>query len=328
MRRPGLLTIAAFSAAASLLACNQPFDPRGPLQRQLVVFSILSTDRDVQFVRVEQSYMPPGFDALSYSADNSLTDALVTVSVAGTTYPLRDTTLPRSDTSRYKFPLQAYVLSPFRAAYGGSYQIRVQSPQLPLATASILVPMKPVLTIDVPSIPVVDEPSTHQEDARIFFPIALGNGTKGYIGRFFVDYVVLKGNEWVEERVEVPLRYQYYDIEDLNLVVYPGLTPTPLYSRSVGVYKNHMYSVTLVSVAYKKYLHSKIIFNRIVFQLVQVEQNLYNYYQVAHMSNDPHSMRLDEPMYTNLAAGVGLVGAYTLDSLVHLLPENFAFNTQ
>ncbi len=328
MRRPGLFTIAAFSAAASLLACNQPFDPRGPLQRQLVVFSILSTDRDVQFVRVEQSYIPPGFDALSYSADNSITDALVTVSVAGTTYPLRDTTLPRSDTSRFKFPMQGYVLSPFRAAYGGSYQIRVQSPQLPLATASIFVPMKPVLAIDLSSTAVVDDPEGHKEEADILFPIVLGYGTKGYIGRFYVDYVVLEGNEWVEERVEVPLEYRYFDIRDLNYALYGALTPCLFSNRIVGAYKNQLYRDVLKAAAYKKYLNSKIIFNRVVYQVLQVDQNLYDYYQVAHASNDPHSMRLDEPMYSNLAGGGGFVGAYTLDSLVHLLPENFAFNTQ
>lgn len=101
-----------------------------------------------------------------------------------------------------------------------------------------------------------------------------------------------------------------------------------LFNRAVGAYKNLLYRAALTSVAYKKYDRSKVIFKWTVFQLVQVEQNLYNYYQVAHVYNDPHSMRLDEPMFSSLRGGVGLVGAYTLDSLVHLLPETFAYNTR
>ncbi len=312
----------------SLLACNQPFDPRGSLQRQLVVFSILSTDRDVQLVRVEQNYMPTDFDALAYTADNSVANALVTVRDGGITFRLRDTTLPRSDTSRFKLPLRAYVLDPWTAVYGRSYEITVQSSQFPLAFATVSLPTKPSLAIDLSSTAVVDDPEGHKEEADILFPVVLGYGTKGYIGRFYVDYVVLKGNEWVEERVEVPLRYQYFDIRDLNYALYGTLTPCLFSNRVVGAYKNELFRDALKVVAYKKYLHSKIIFNRVVFQLVQVEQNLYKYYQVAHASNDPHSMRLDEPMYSNLVGGVGVVGAYTLDSLVHLLPENFAFNNK
>ena len=324
----GDIIVAAF-AAGSLLACNQPFDPRGPLQKELVIFSIFSNDRDMQFVRVEQSYMPAGFDATTYAGDNSITNAIVTVSGAGALPPARDTTLPRSDTSRFKFPLRAYVVSPFRAAYGGSYQIRVQAPQLPLISASVFVPTKPALAVDLSSIAILDEPTTHPELAKIYFPFTLGYGAIGYIGRFFVDYDVLIGSEWVEERVEVPIQYFYRQIEDLNLVVWPALTAAPSNSRTtVGIYDNHLYKAVLVSVAYTKYGYTKVIFNRIVFQLVQVEQNLYNYYRTAHAYSDPHSIRLDEPMYSNLTGGVGLFGAYTLDSLVHLLPERFAFNTQ
>jgi hypothetical protein len=45
-----------------------------------------------------------------------------------------------------------------------------------------------------------------------------------------------------------------------------------------------------------------------------------------HTYGDPHSIRLDEPVYSGVTGGVGVMGAYTLDSLVHILPENFAYD--
>ena len=59
---------------------------------------------------------------------------------------------------------------------------------------------------------------------------------------------------------------------------------------------------------------------------MQVERNLYAYFRVAHAYNDPHSTRLDEPLFSNAVGGVGGIGAYTVDSLVHILPENFVEN--
>ncbi len=81
-----------------------------------------------------------------------------------------------------------------------------------------------------------------------------------------------------------------------------------------------------MQIAYAKYGSTKIVFNRVVFQLLQVDQNLYGYYLTTHAYADPHSTRLDEPVFSGVAGGVGLIGAYTLDSLVHILPENCALD--
>ncbi len=47
---------------------------------------------------------------------------------------------------------------------------------------------------------------------------------------------------------------------------------------------------------------------------------------IALMSRNP--TRLDEPLFSNVSGGFGIFGAYTLDSLVHLLPENFRYNNK
>ncbi len=132
--------VAASMLGALLLACNQSFDPRAPLDQEMVVFSVLSTDRQVQFVRVQQSYMSPTYDATSYTSDNSVTDAIVSIRASNGLYFLTDTLLARTDTSRYKFPLRAFVLNPFIPRWGESYQVIVQSLLYGVATATVVVP--------------------------------------------------------------------------------------------------------------------------------------------------------------------------------------------
>jgi hypothetical protein len=97
-------------------------------------------------------------------------------------------------------------------------------------------------------------------------------------------------------------------------------------NKTAGLYTNQFYNHVLVDVAFKKHASAKIIFDRVVFQLLQADQNLYNYYMVTHSYRDLQSIRLDEPNYSNIEGGVGVVGSYTIDSVTHTLPDFFVFN--
>ena len=324
--RPSVICAITFLLGASLVGCNQPFDPRGPLYSQVTIFSVLSTDRNDQFVRVERTYMPTDFDALAYTADNFVPNALVTIQGTDSTFTLRDTTIARPDMSRYKFSIRAYFAKPLVINYGASYHVTVRSPQFENASTAIVVPAKPVVVMTPLSSQILQFPRPETDKTEIVFTIDLGGGAKGWIGRLFVYYNVLKDGKWVEERAPVPIYFIFPKV--FTSVVYRELTRAGYKNRSASVYLNNMYARTINQVAYEKYPSSKITFTRAVFELVQVEENLYNYYEVAHGNNDPHSVRLDEPLYTNLVGGVGVVGAYTLDSLVQILPDNFIANRQ
>lgn len=322
----GFTIIAVCLVAGHLIGCNQPFDPRGEFDQMPVVFSVLSTDRNVQLVRVERSYVPSGNDPLGYTTDNFVPNATVTMSDGNITMRFHDTTFSRSDTSRFKSPLRAYSFGPFIPRYGIQYEVTVQSSELGTAGGKISVPTKPSLAFGASASDVMDYPGSHQKDDAITVEILLSDVTKGYIGRLFIDYSVYRGNDWVGERAEVPVRFTYSGTKDFRWVTYTQLTHRPTGHNLNQAFFNEMYNYALINVAYTKYPTNKIVFNRIVFQFLQVEQNLYDFYLLAHAFNDPHSMRLDQPDYSNIVGGVGVVGAYTLDSLVHILPENFVYN--
>ena len=318
--------LTALLICAIVGACNQPFDPRGPLDQKMVVFSILSTDRSQQIVRVEPDYMPNDYDPLAYTSDNSIAEASVTLKSGSLTFRLRDTTFLRSDTSRYKSPLRCYVLNAFSPEYGKSYQINVQSAQFGSVSGTVLVPAKPAISLEITSYLVLDSPLIARPEANILFPIVCGKNARAFIGRMFVYYDVVVDGEWVERRSEIPVSFKYSGTEDFQFLSYGSLTQVPTNMHAVGVYNNLFYSKVLGTLAYETYVDTKIVFNRVVFTVLQVDPNLYKYYIVTHAFNDPHSARLDEPEFSNILKGEGIVGAYTLDSLVHVLPEGFGFN--
>jgi hypothetical protein len=310
----------------ALSGCNESFDPRGDFDHKPVVYAVLSTDRALQFVRVEQSYMPVGYDPLSYASDGFVPNSKVTINSGMLAIQLRDTTVARIDTSRLRFPIRAYVASPFRPVYGSTYVITVEAPELGVVTSSLTMPARPVLSINLASFAVLDRPAEKDSSAEILFPFTLGDGTTGYIGRFFIEFEVLKDGEWVEERAEVATGFTYSGTRSYTWLDYGQLRHRPFTSKGAALYTNQFYSHALVDAAYKRHGSAKIIFDRIVFQLLQIDKNFYNYYLVTHSYSDPHSIRLDEPFYSNMDGGIGMVGAYTIDSVMHVLPEDFVFN--
>ncbi|MBF8296251.1 MAG: hypothetical protein HW389_2796, partial [Bacteroidetes bacterium] len=220
--------------------------------------------------------------------------------------------------------LRAYFVKPLAIKYGASYQLTVRSPQFEGASTSIVVPDRPMLSMIAASVANLLSPGSFQDNDEIAFTIDLGAGAKGWIGRFYICYNVLENDRWIEDRTPVPISYIFPKV--FTTVVYGELTRAGYNNHSASVYRSDRYRKTLVQILYDKYPNSRIKFTRAFFELVQVEENLYNYYMIAHGNNDPHSVRLDEPLYTNLVGGVGVVGAYTLDSLVQAYPENFTYN--
>jgi len=308
--------------ALVLAACKDTFDPRTALDQKMVVFSVLSTDRDIQYVRVQTDYMPAGYDPLSYTSDNFLSDAQVTLKDASKTYLLRDTLVARSDSGRYNFPLRAFYLNRFVPQRGKSYDLIVQSPSYGQAYATIVIPDKPKITIPPEVIQYIDRPDRYAQNVAITFILQLSSLSKGYVARFLLYYDVLKGSEWVEERIEIPISSADSSSYSLDIPRYPDLAASPNTSQVGMIYRNGYYRGTL-NILNEHYKDTRLIFKWATVVLLQADKNLYDYYSITHASRDPFSIRLDEPMISTVNGGLGVIGAYSLDSTVNILPENF-----
>jgi hypothetical protein len=320
-RRAATPLFALFLGLA-LVSCDQSFDPRAQLDNELVVFSLLSTDRNAQFVRVESTYMPPEYNPLSYSADNFLSDAIVSIKAPNGVFQLRDTLLPRADTSRYKFPLQAYVLSSFVPQRGKSYQVLVQSPTRGQVTSTVIIPDRTTIDLSAETFDVLAHPDQYTPDAPIVYTIRLSQNAKAFVGRLLLCFDVLKGSEWVEEQAEIPVVSSDSSSYSLDVPRYPRFAVTPSTSQIGLLYRNGYYKA-IINKLNDKYHSTKVIFKWTTLRLLQADQHLYEYFTVTHGSEDPYSIRLDQPMVSSISGGFGMVGAYSVDSLVNILPERF-----
>lgn len=320
-----LMTIAVISEF--IIGCDQPFDPRAPLDQQLVVYSVLSTDRDVQFVRVNSNYMPAGFDPNAYDGDNAVRDASVTISSSGGTVILRDTVLARPDTNRYKSLMYMYAIKPFTPQRGKTYQVWVHTPSLGTASASAVIPARPLIALADASVPILMEPFKYAETSVVQYAVDLSSYARGYSSHLYIYYDVLKGPRWVEERAEVPVSSSIWDTTySLQWAQYAELAVCPESNRVTLQFANGYLKTVIYQVRWRQYVDTHLIFKWIVLVVLQADQNLFGYYQSIRGYQDPQSIRLDEPQYSKINGGIGVVGAYALDSLVFVLPERFVAN--
>lgn len=282
------------------LACNEPFQPKGTFEQKMVVYGILNPQTDTQYVRVYTTYDPPAFDPLAVQEDTPVLDAQVTISYGGTTLQLRDTTVARSDSSRYQTGIHTFVAYPFTVSNATAYSLTVQSPGRGSVSSATTVPGHGFLTVANPA--VLSNPSTFPND-EINFTVAPSQGTRGYLLRFFVEYEIqTTGNPL--EQIEVPQSSDGY----ARLTRVGGTSARTSFSRSTYV--------EMIQSVIRTYGLNGIKFTRAIFYLVEVDNALYNYYSVANGFQDNFSIRTDQPDYTNINGGVGVFGSFAVDTVV------------
>jgi hypothetical protein len=304
----------AITGIQSFFGCNQPFDPRGPVDTHLVVFSVLSTDRNTQFVSVTAPFLPSGYGTSEfYSTDASVSDAVVTISGPGESYRLRDTILQRPSTSQFTSALRLYAANLFTPRYGAEYVLSVDSKSHGLASTSVVLPGKPTLSMVPKTHFRLLDPYQYHSDSLLEFSIELSAIAKGYIARLFIDFDVPNGAEWQRIRIEMPSSVGDSTYSLLS-PRYPGLSECTTSDAFLIGWKLGYLKSIFKDVGQR---YTSVSYRQVVLEVLQVEANLYSYCLASRVDRDPRSIRLDQPLYPRISGGsYGVVGGYTLDSLV------------
>jgi len=318
------ITYAFLFVVVLLSGCDQSFNPKAALEDRLVVFSVISNDRDVQFVRVNTNYDVSGFDLSENRVEQGLSGADVAIIGPSSAVTFRDTLFPRPDTNRYVAPIHAYVGSPFRPEPGRKYDLIVHSVRFGSVTATVKLPDRPNISL-YPGELAVDRPE--QFDPRSFFYLrtTLSPFAKGSLCQLFIDYQVQQDTSWTNGRTEVPFQINV-DTLGIWIATYP--TFTRVTGNATGItYKNYTYRRALIRVL-EHFPHNRVLFKRVVLRVFQCEQGYYDYYNTVNGFQDRVSIRIDQPDFTNIKGGLGMFGAYTLDSLSHNFPDDFSLNAR
>ncbi len=301
-----------------LLACEESFDPRGTVEDRLVLYAVLSPATDTVTVRLQSTYDPPDHDPLSHTTEPALIPTSQ-VMWSGGSVALSDSIIPHPDPLRYTNGMHMLTTAPLRVQRGRSYTIRVDAPGYPRAEATTRVPGPAPFSFRNEA--VLTDPASYIDldiDVLINLPVE----AYGYWPSLFLEYVILSADSALE-RIEVPSELEVANSDVVP--VYPSLRAgTPAGDRTVPsqeifTFTGDAYRYALSEV-YGRHTAANVRFRRVVLYLTLVDEHLYKYYYIVHGFFDPYSVRTDEPDYSNVLGGAGVVGSSTLDSLTVFLP--------
>jgi len=291
MKRP--LAISLFLGAL-LGGCNQPFEPNGPLNSTLVVYGILNSRSDTQYVRLSSTFASP--------PEPSIRNAAVTLSGSDNSssyrYSFRDTTVLWQDTSGNPAPTNVYVAYNAPVEGNVAYQLQVSTPSGLTATSSATALPPPLFSLKPGATPgffVLSRKFNSQSGAAIL--------------HFYLDYYALVNNGWVLLTEEVPTT-SYTDPSGNVFPVYPSITPIgTLETGSTDVpIDSALFQGARVRV-FKRFAPAPVVYLDIRFVLTQIDDALYDYYYLYNGPVDNSSIRLDVPEFTNIRGGLGVFGS-------------------
>jgi len=300
----------------SLLGCDDSVNPYAPFQPRMTVYALLNTSSNVQIIRVYSSFDPSVDPAGGSAPDTLLNDANITLSDQLNSYSLRDTILYRADTTQYKGDIDAKVVS-LVPVFGRTYTLTVQSPTKGTVTARATIPAQG--TVSINGLFVLSDPLRYDATS---LGMNIKTNSRGYILRMLLEYEVYINGIWFPKQDEVPhnvqtgadstLPPQYAQLE-LSKENFSFLWPlnTLSYTLRMAIYRYNKYRIT---------------FKRVIIELRQYEEHLYDYYQVVRGFRDPRTIRTDTPDYTNLQGGLGIFGAFTVERTIFDLPPNYIKN--
>jgi hypothetical protein len=296
----------------------------------MVVYSVLTTESDTQYVRVYSTYNPPDNDPTKNPDEISVKDAHVSITEeGGPTFTFQSRTIPRPPTSRYSGDILIYYSYPFRPGRGKTYALTVSSPLMGNATAKTTIPGQGKIT--PVNVDLLGDPFYTTQDFGV--SAGISPEAQGFLVRIYVDYLYPPGNgTYQAKRFEIPLSREVVScFWGLFAETYPVPQRRSTYPNAVNeIYAN---PTPDEKVPYNReaYLHKisylydreglGILFKQAVFYLVQFDDPLWKYYAVANGYRDRFSVRTDEQDYTNIKNGAGVFGSTAVDSLVRQLPE-------
>ena len=302
-----------------IAGCDQTFNPNGPFEQKLVVYAILSTRSDTQYVRVYKT-APPGNNLPSTPLNLQVTDARVTVSYGNRTFAFRDTTLERKDQSGNRVDIHAYVAYSFLPEQAVPYTLSINSPSSGqvISTAASLY---------YGTLFVVTQLRTRASAEDIAVRVAPAINARAYFVRMFLEYETLSDTVWRRRRVEIPQDLRLNEATGDVEFVYP--TPIPRGSRALGA--SGLEEVLFRVGAYREIIArlnaefptGTLRFAKAIFVLTQLDDALYAYYSITHGFPGSATIRLDEPDYSNIQGGLGIFGMSTEHTVnVTFLPGN------
>ncbi|MCX6151812.1 MAG: DUF4249 family protein [Ignavibacteriales bacterium] len=279
-----------------LSSCEENVNPKAPFRDRYILNFIVRGDTSYQIAVLTHSYTVNGVDPYENEIDPAIKDADIKIWYDSDVYTMRDTTIARNDTSRYKSPVYYYYLKNFKP--GDDKYVEVKAELTNGRSLSSLTKIPAKISIDSVDrmIPSADKPN------YTFAWKSTGTGIY-YLSRFRFTYTIREGSTITWYNKEVPITYNR--IGDQDLPVFPSIT-----KNSAITFENSALDSAMKEISKGETDKSKFELKKAEYELLVFDKPLSNYYSSIHGYLDDFSVRIDESDYSNVTGGFGIFASY------------------
>ena len=308
--KKNLLLFIYFTSMLISFSCDNSINPKASFKEQYVLNCFIRGDSSAQIATLSKTYDVSGFDPNSNNIDPSISGAQVYLKWNKKFYLLRDSSIVRTDTSRYKTPIKFYYTKAFIPLQNDSIEISA------IPVPGVLLKSKTKMPNNVS---FGNSPWLIKGDETVIdIKWTAYDLNVYYLPRLKVIYQKRNEVPLVIHTFEVPLSYT--SANGLENPVYPGLSPAP----SIEYIRTNI-DQAMLNVSSGD-LKNNYRFLRIDLELLIFDQFLAGYISTTNGFLDNLSIRLDEPNYTNINGGLGIFGAYEYNVLNIAISDEYLDN--
>lgn len=288
----------------TILSCEESFSPKGEFEDGYSLFCVIDGNSSTQTAYLTKNYNPSDLNPQSYLEDKSINGADLELIYPDTTYKFFDTTLIGEDGKKYT----AYLIKGFKPT-SGNLMIKSTMPDGTVLMSNVQSTGNLRFAYETLRSIVYETKSTYKiafydkPDPFYFSP------------KLFINYHIKKGNENIYKRIEVAS--YYYQKADEEISFYPELAPRIQYFYYIANIEK-----TLKKLATLEPEGSQISIKDLTVEVLETSEPLAFYYAITKTFYDGFTVQLNQPEYTNIEGGNGLLGYKYLSKLnVGFAPE-------
>lgn len=290
MKRINLLLIVIF--IFTFISCEEDFNPYGDYQEKFAFTCILKNDVNLQTATLFKSY-------LTTPSDPSVIGADVRVWYNDSVFVFKDSSVARTDTSRYKTPFHFYYNNNFRVNSDKPIELEVLLPNGKRLRSSSVTP-KNISYSDQSEVLIPPVASNIVQ----FFWNSLDDGIY-FSPRMEIRYKQNVNGEIIEKTKVVPIYYENVGSE--LTPIFPSPTSAP-----VIIYKLDAVSKALQEISEgDPNKNNYSILQKITFNVTAFDVPVSKYISSTGGSFDDLTVSVDVADYTNIEGGFGLFGSYS-----------------
>lgn len=300
-----VLLIASLSA---LISCDENVNPKSASQEKYIFYCIINSDTTFQTAYLSRTYNISGVNPLENTTNPSVTKARIVVTYQNQEYLFADSTVDRTDTSRYKDSFNFYYNDKLKIVSKNirdipySCSIKVTFPHMTLSSKIETIPTGDFF-IDQYS---YDFPGPENYEFSWSFFSSTNLIRKYYfLPVLEINYSEMENGVAVRKKARIPNKTYYSN--NTEMPAYPKISNSPAVD-----YKKQYIIDAFKNISMGDENKQNYIIHNLEFSVIIMEKNLAAYYASGSTFNDELSLRIGAAEYSNINGGYGVFGLYAV----------------